>query len=361
MASSSQSTVGKDAERRARKDSMTQSMLIIHQGALGDFILALPSLKVLRTAFPQARLTIMGYPRILELVEKRYYADEIVSVDQKGMASFYVRGGELDPSLSQFFSSMDLIVIFGKDGEGSVSKNLKRVCGGRILHIHPFPPWNEKTHMTDHLLRELRRHHFVVNGENPQLYLTDGDRRWGVNFCHKKGLTEEEKRNAVLLHPGSGSKRKVWPLERFVDLVRYLGTRLDSRLLIVLGPAEGEEIQKAFEKMEWDLGLKAPLLVRDLSLLGLASVMEGCRLYVGNDSGITHMATALGLPTVAIFGPTDPMIWSPRGENVVVVRSGTDCSPCSQEVYLKCTHFNCLKRVTVQGVLEGIKKLGMLA
>ena len=70
-----------------KKTPGIQSILVIHQGALGDFILALPALETLRKAFPHAKSAIMGYPRILELVEKRFYAEEILSIDQKGMAT----------------------------------------------------------------------------------------------------------------------------------------------------------------------------------------------------------------------------------------------------------------------------------
>src|SRR4030066_2517668 len=97
------------ASPRSKKPPETQSILVIHQGALGDFILALPALETLRKAFPEAKSVIMGYPRILELVEKRFYADEILSIDQKGMASFFVREGSLDSNLSQFFKRFDLI------------------------------------------------------------------------------------------------------------------------------------------------------------------------------------------------------------------------------------------------------------
>src|SRR4030066_1183957 len=91
------------------KNHQVQSVLVIHQGALGDFILTLPALETLRKAFPEAKSVIMGYPRILELVEKRFYADEILSIDQKGMATFFVREGSLDSNLSQFFKRFDLI------------------------------------------------------------------------------------------------------------------------------------------------------------------------------------------------------------------------------------------------------------
>jgi hypothetical protein len=87
------------------EDHHVQSILVIQQGALGDFILALPALETLRKTFPEAKSIIIGYPRILELVEQRFYAERILSIDQRGMASFFVRGGPLDPSLNSLASS----------------------------------------------------------------------------------------------------------------------------------------------------------------------------------------------------------------------------------------------------------------
>ncbi len=335
-----------------------QSILVIHQGALGDFILALPALRVLRKTFPKARSVIMGYPRILELVEKRFYAEEIVSVDSRGMASFFVRGGTLDAALSRFFSTFDLIVVFGRDGEGTVIGNLRRVCGGRILHINPFPPEHDRTHLSEHLLRELRRYSLSIPGQEPKLYLTRADQEWGRNYCRRKGLTASESLETIIIHPGSGSKKKVWPVERFVDVVRHLQSHTGSRILVVLGPAEGPEVQKAFEVIEWEMGPLAPIFLKGLSLLELASVIDGSRLFVGNDSGITHMAAALGVPTVAIFGPSDPKVWSPRGKSVVVVRRKIACSPCSQENFFHCQNIECLKNVEVEDVFAGVARLG---
>jgi len=339
------------------KPPKLQSILVIHQGALGDFILALPTLETLKEAFPKAKWVIMGFPRILELVDKRFYADEILSIDQKGMASFFVRGGSLDRPLSQFFSTFDIVVVFGKDGGGNLIGNLKEVCQGEILSINPFPEWTERIHLTDHLLRELRRYGFPPSEKNPRLFLSGEDKEWGKSFFRLKGLTEEERSRAIVIHPGSGSKKKAWPLERVLELIHHLQRHSHSRILVVLGPAEGAEVEKAFEGMKWEMGAAAPLLVKGLSLLQLASVMEGCRLFIGNDSGITHMAAALGLPTVAIFGPSDHKIWSPKGEKVFVVRKEIPCSPCSQERFVQCKDLDCLKEVGIGDVLEGIIKL----
>jgi len=287
-------------------------MLTIHQGALGDFILALPALMALRKFFPQAKPVIMGYPRILELVEKRFYAEEIVSVDQKGMASFFGQEGDLDPGLSHYFGTFDLIVVFGKEAEGLILTNLRRVCQGQIIHLHSFPAVDERIHLADHLLRELRRNHVSGKDQDPRLFLNRSDQAWGRSYCKKKGLTDEEKAKAIILHPGSGSRRKAWPVERFFDLVKHFRGHSSSRLLIVVGPAEAGEVEKSFETIPSERGATAPVVIKGLSLIGLASVIEGCRVFIGNDSGITHMAAALGVPTVAVFGPTDPKRWAPR-------------------------------------------------
>ncbi len=338
-----------------RKPKGVRSLLVIHQGAIGDFILALPALENLRRAFPRAGVTLLGYPRILELAEKRFFAEEILPVDQKGMAPFFVHDGDPDPSLSQVFSQFDLLVVIGKDPKGPLTRNLERICPGRILHVNSFPSLEERVHLTEHLLREVSRHGVAVSETIPRLRLNDADRRWGRDFWKRKGLTEAEREGAVILHPGSGGRKKVWPGERFLDLARVLQGHAHCRVLVVMGPAEPPHVRKIFEEMEG--GSRGAIFAEGLSLLQLGAVMDGCRLFVGNDSGITHLAAALGLPTVAIFGPTDPALWSPRGEKVFVVRSQIPCSPCPQERFLLCQHGECLKGIQTRDVLDGINQL----
>jgi len=159
----------------------------------------------------------------------------------------------------------------------------------------------------------------------------------------------------VVLHPGSGSKKKAWPLDQFLDLAHTLQDYLGLKILVVLGPAEGPEVQEAFEGM----GPAAPILAKGLTLLQLASVMEGCWFFIGNDSGISHLAAALGLPTVAIFGPTDQRVWSPRGEKTFVVSSAVHCSPCPQERFLLCKDSGCLRGVEMKEVIEGLERIGV--
>lgn len=337
------------------KSLKVESLLVLHQGALGDFILALPTFSALRRAFSEARSVMMGYPRILQLAEGRYYAEEIYSIDQKGMATFFVREGALDLKLTQFFGRFGLIVVFGKDEGGPLIGNLKRVCEGQILHINSLPKWDDGVHLSDYLLGQVTRYGIPISKESPRLYLREEDRQWGRGFWKERGLAPEERENVVILHPGSGSRKKVWPLRYFLDLYHHLQSDPRRRFLIILGPAEGPEIHQAFT------GLKSANLwiAKGLSLVQLASVMEGCRLFIGNDSGISHMAAAVGLPTLAIFGPTDHRVWSPRGEKVEVLRKEIPCAPCSEERFFLCKDQECLKQIEVGDVLTTLKKMGL--
>jgi hypothetical protein len=115
----------------------------------------------------------------------------------------------------------------------------------------------------------------------------------------------------VVLHPGRGSEKKNWPYERFLDLSRWLTDR-GEKVAWVLGPAE-EQIRIPHGHMSW----------KALPLQDLAARLARCRLFVGNDSGVTHLAAAAGCPTVALFGDSDPRIWSPRGKRVSVITSAT--------------------------------------
>ena len=343
------------ASPNSEKIPAVQSFLVIHQGALGDFILALPALETIRKALPHAKSVIMGYPRILELVEKRFYSDEISSIDQKGMATFFVREGLLDFTLSQFFKEFDLIVVFGKDGEGTVVGNLRRVCQGQILSINSFPSWDERIHLTDHLLKQFAQYGFPASEPVPRLRLKESDREGATDFWKRKGVVPGERSKVIILHPGSGSKKKVWPLDRFLNLAHTLQDHLGSKVLIILGPAEGPEVQRTFEGMR---SIEF-IMAKGLTLLQLASVMEGCWFFIGNDSGVSHMAAALGLPTIAIFGPTDRRVWSPKGKKTFVVQREIPCSPCPQERFFRCKDFECLRGIEMGEVLEGLGKIGV--
>jgi ADP-heptose:LPS heptosyltransferase len=134
----------------------------------------------------------------------------------------------------------------------------------------------------------------------------------------------------VLLHPGSGSRRKRWPLERFLTLADSLDAA-GSAPRFLIGPAE-EDLAQAIHSHR---GGKYPVM-RAESLVELAGLLRSATGLVGNDAGVAHLAAFLGLSTVVIFGPADPVRWTPVGPHVSVVRPPVDCFPCFETLPQNC-------------------------
>ncbi len=292
------------------------SALVIRGGAIGDFILTLPSLRVLREAFPAARVEIVGYPHIAALVEKRHYADAVRPIDQRGMAAFFADRAELDPALCTYLSSFDLVVSFLYDPDEIFQRNLTRAGAPRVIAADSRP--QASVHACDHLARWLEQIGLPSRIETPRLFPNDDDAA-AAAALHPAAVLPR-----VALHLGSGSPRKNWPVGRFVELARLLAAK-GFEVLVVDGPADGEA-QRQF----W--GIPLPPGIRrcsGLTLPVLAALLARCAAFVGHDSGLTHLAAAVGTPVCAIFGPTDPRIWRPRGAKVVVLRRGSDPSSVS--------------------------------
>jgi ADP-heptose:LPS heptosyltransferase len=122
-------------------------------------------------------------------------------------------------------------------------------------------------------------------------------------------------RRWVAVHPGSGSAIKNWSVERLAALIEWLPSTVGASTLVLAGPADEDAVARLLAQLS-----TPPPLVRDLPLPELAAVLQHADAYLGNDSGPTHLAAILGRPTLALFGPTDPALWAPRGPRVRVLR-----------------------------------------
>lgn len=293
-----------------------ERILVIRSGAIGDLIVTLPVLAALREHYPDARLEVMGYPETLSLVHGRYYADAVASIDQAGMARFHVPGADLPDDLVRHLGAFDLILALVKDPNGTFCANLRCTGAKRVLGFDPLPSPECTTHMVDYTAEALKPLGIPVADRVPRLYPSAEDRAFVECFWHDRHLQSEPERWVVALHPGSGGRAKAWPADHFVRLARWISPTLDARVLLVSGPADAE----AVEIMLGELREAPPLLVEGLALPELAAVLQRCDAFVGSDSGVTHIAAAVGTPTVAVFGPTDPRVWGPRGEGVHIVQ-----------------------------------------
>jgi ADP-heptose:LPS heptosyltransferase len=236
-------------------------VLVLRPGALGDTLLAVPALRALRRAYP--RLSLAAHRGAARLLEGAGEIDRGLAFD--------------DPSLAWVFATTCAV------SEEIVAWMSAPVRSARI-HAASRPP--DVQHCARYLLDTLAPLGIDLVFDDQPL--------------HVSPIPSEE----VLIHPGSGSVAKNWPAERFADVIR--GLRTPVRVIV------GEADYAAATALE-AVRLEQP------SLEELAARLAGCRAYLGNDSGVSHLAGLCGAPTFALFGPTDPRVWAPIGPNVHVL------------------------------------------
>jgi heptosyltransferase-2 len=280
-------------------------ILVIRGGAIGDFILTLPALRLLREAFPDAHLEILGYRHIAALAVGRYYADSARSIEYGPLAGYFARMGTLDPELRGYFGSFQQIISFLFDPDGIFEANLARSSVNHYLAAHT--KLDDSDHAARQLARPLERLALYLEDPAARLHLTAEDHAFADTFLR------EQSEPLLALHPGSGSPRKNWPLTHWRTLIAQL--LRDHRHLLIAG---GEADAATLEALATEFGPRL-LLARDLPLPQLAAVLARCTHFLGHDSGISHLAAAAGTPCTLLFGPTDPRIWAPANSHVCVL------------------------------------------
>lgn len=276
-------------------------ILVIRGGALGDFVLTLPVFAALRTQFPDARLEVLGYPHIARLTLAGGLAHAVHPIEARPLARFFARGTLLDPAVSEFFAGFAVIVSFLYDPDGVFQENVARCSKAQFLVGPHRPQEAADVHAADTFLTPLQRLAIFDADATPRLALeavAPGPGRW------------------IAAHPGSGSESKNWPERGWRDILDRLVDQSERNILLVGGEAEGDRL----ERLAAHLPPGRVRTARSLSLDALASLLRGCELFVGHDSGITHLAAAVGLPCVALWGPSNPKLWRPRGNHIVLVQ-----------------------------------------
>jgi heptosyltransferase III len=278
-------------------------ILVIRGGAIGDFILTLPAVKALRDAQPDAYIEILGYKHIAVLAQNRFYAQAVRSIEDGSLSSFFAKKADLPIELADYFATFDLIVSYLYDPDRIFETNLRR-CGVENLVRGPAKIDNSQ-HATRQLAQPIHELGINVVDLAAKLFLSPEDRQFATEFLHRLP------RPFVAIHPGSGSERKNWPLQNWIDL----GLQFSSRIVV---SGEADEARTNCLAHAWRDG--AVLFAKNLPLPKLAAVLENS-IFIGHDSGISHLAAAVGARCILLFGPTDPAIWAPLNQNVRVIRA----------------------------------------
>ena len=325
-------------------------ILVLRPGALGDVILTLPAIQALWRRWPDAEVHLMGSTPWIDLLPGRTAVASVSSFDQQDLATLFETEAAPSEGLQRYLGGFERIVSYAAGPGYAFARNLERAARGPVLHVDAAAVLSEPRHAGSSLQTPLEAWGVEPWAGLPGIRPTAADASAAELWLEGVGIG---RRPFVAVHPGSGSAAKNWPAERFAQACLMVVDCLRADLVILGGPADDVEVASLRHALAGAPAVE--LVVGTLPLV--AAVLARCALYLGNDSGVTHLAAAVGAPVVAVFGPTDPAVWGPRGERVRVVAGAAPCAPCTPEERRDCRERSCLSAVTVEMVVDAPQEL----
>jgi len=313
-------------------------LLIWHQGALGDLLLAGPALAALSRHYPQARFTVLGHPDRWRLLAPSLPVEEVWDSSAARWA-FLFSEAALPQELRQRLAPFPLALIFAPRPQAIL---LDRLHQAGISAVHWLPSFPETG---VEAVEALQARALAALGLH---YVP-------APFKLETGLSQDEKLPELpgpgpwlAVGPGSGHLLKNWPLAHYYEVSRTLAWEYGLKVVWLAGPAE----EAMLPYLAGLAAAQGQVLLSHRPLDRVARVLSRCRLYLGNDSGLTHLAAAVGRPGVlALFGPSDPRVWAPLGPQVRVLAAPCAQAPCVAGRTIDCRDPRCLAGLSVETVL----------
>jgi len=275
--------------------------LVIHPGALGDVLQAVPALRGLRAVAPAAPITFVGQPRLARLLVELGAVQQARTFDGFGLEALFV-DAPTPAELAETVGGVGRIASWFGSRDETYCRRL-RALAPRAVIAPPVP--DDDTPVWQHLLGTLAAWDLAIPERVEPLRappLLAGD------------APADAGRPRLVVHPGSGGDWKRWPVERFAEVIRALRHRRGFEVVVHQGPADAEPAQRLLALLEGD----ATVLLQP-ELTRLAAVLGACRAYLGGDSGVSHLAAAVGAPSVVLFPPATYRRWTPWSPTAVPV------------------------------------------
>ncbi|MBM4295794.1 MAG: glycosyltransferase family 9 protein [Deltaproteobacteria bacterium] len=321
-------------------------LLIWHRGALGDLLLAGPALMAIRHRYPRARITGVGHPERWGLLSRTLALTNVWDGETAVWADLYA-AGPLGENLISLLSPFQAALIFTPQPPAHLMERLRQAGVAAVHWVPSFSP-QCREHPSTLQVRRLAELGIPMASKPFRLILDSG----GV----EDNIPLPGGGPWAAVAPGSGHPCKNWPLSHYFQVTRALAWQRGLSIIWLTGPAE----EAMFPYVQAMAQAQGHLLLNRRPLLQVAQTLARCAIYLGGDSGLTHLAAAAGAPKVlALFGPTDPRIWAPRGKNVSILQAPCLDAPCARGREIPCPEPRCFDDLSPETVLVAVTEWGL--
>ena len=326
-------------------------ILVIRVDGIGDLLNSTPAIALLRESYPSAEMTVLARPLNAPVLIGNPDVDRVLIFDRAGKhrgirarLQFYrqLRRERFQLVVAMQTAMWSHLVAFLSGATCRLGRYQKRFRS-TLTHAWRGRYRKGETHEVDRNLELVR---LICKGEGKRklvFHLSPDEITAAKARLTSWGITPGT--FLIGIHPGGSSFDKRWPEEQYAELADRLLHQYNATILLLRGPEEAELVGNIQAAMQSDAITYAPASIRELGAL-----LSCCDLVVCNDSGPMHLAAALNVPMVAIFGPTDHVAWHPLSENASIVRRDMPCWPCSAH---KCKiGWECTKKLSVEPVWD---------
>jgi ADP-heptose:LPS heptosyltransferase len=336
-------------------------VLITRMKFIGDIVLTTPIIRAVRAALPSAHIAYMGEKEAVSLLEHSPYLNEIIPYDfsvpslrEQARLSLLLRRRRFDLVIDLFGNPRTALLSFVSGARTRVG--IDRPGRGRLYTIRIRDDGKPKTAIGFHE-QFLRALGIPATVPRTEIFLTDEERRDAallLDSLWARLPAGNAPRPVVGMHVGATWPAKNWLPERFGELAARVSSELGARVVLTAGPRDAETIGRVTA-----LAGSSAVALPVLPLRRLAAVISKCSVFVSNDAGPMHIAPAVGVPTIGLFGPGEEDIWFPylRSEGHSALRKDVPCHPCHLDVCNRVgdQHMECMKLLTVMDVFEALK------
>lgn len=327
---------------------------------LGDVVLSTPAIRLMRRNYPDAYIAFMARPENYDVLANNPHLDEVIIYDKKGkhksfwntfMFALDLKKKRFDTAIALHPANRTHIILFLAGIPNRIGYDRKM----SFLLTKQIPHYKQKgeKHEVDYIFDFLKSAGFDVNGADPMPYLITSSRE--KQAVDKILMDFHVKRDIIALHAGASCVSKRWSAERFACVADILAGKYKTEIVLV----GGKETQRYSSLIISKARGKIMDLTGKLSVGELAEFLSRCRLFISNDSGPVHVASAVGTPVISIFGRQDPGLsakrWAPLGQKNIVIHKSVGCDICLAHNCEK--DFRCLKAVTIDDVIKAAEQI----
>ena len=344
-----------------RKD--IKNILLIQLGDIGDVVLSFPCIRALKENFPKSNVIVAVREKAKELIEDCPWASGVISVNKEkrklGLEIIYQKN---------FFSRLrkfnfDLAIDLRTGTRGAIlalfsgaRQRIGRFTDDGLLwrnrvFTHLVSPLDEINHYAaEYSINVLSPLNLNIRDRVPVLIVQSKRKKMALSILKREKVPFD--RPIIAIHPCSLWKYKEWRTSEFVSLIDYISINYNCTVVITGSKEERRRIKEMIKKCK----TRVFNLAGRTSIGTLPGVLQVCKLFIGIDTGALHLAAAIGIPTIGIFGPSSPINWAPRGDQHSVVSKHMECVPCRQKGCDNSEKSRCLDELTLNEIKEILNK-----